>query len=215
MFGDLEEGEKLEAKEYFDEIAVRTESSLKRINVVLSNRDYALQKVFHRHLASIMQFFPLAEAENICEVSTEGKVAKPKKRAYPKMVMDGKNFVPDTGKLVEAPGKFEFEVKPEYIRGQFDITVKTNFSAPTLKSLKQEAMTKFLKDYALYSQMSLSDPNLAKIIKPDDFIKELAFTYDIDISAIGGFSDSITKERDTLMATVRQMAGVEQDMGVL
>jgi len=51
------------------ETAVRTESSLKRVNVVLCNRDYALQKVFTRHLANIMQFFPLSEAENICEIS--------------------------------------------------------------------------------------------------------------------------------------------------
>ena len=65
-----------------------------------------------------------------------------------------------------------------------DIVVKTNFNAPTLKSLKQESMQQFLKADATYSQLSLSDPNLAKLIKPDDFIKELAFTYDIDISAI-------------------------------
>jgi hypothetical protein len=46
-------------------------------------------------------------------------------------------------------------------------------------------MNNFLKAYSLYSQMSLADPNLAKLIKPDDFIKELAFTYDVDINAIG------------------------------
>ena len=65
-----------------------------------------------------------------------------------------------------------------------DITVKTNFSAPTLKSLKQESMNKFLESYSLYSQMSLADPNLAKLIKPDDMIKELAYTYDVDIQSI-------------------------------
>lgn len=164
--------------------AAQIESSLKRINVVLANRDFALQKVFQRHLANIMQFFPLSEAYAICEVNPEGAVTK-SERKYPKMVMEGKQYNPESGKLVESPGKFEFEVKPEYIRGQMDITVKTNFSAPTLKSLKQESMTQFLNAYAQYSQMSLADPNLAKLIKPDDFIKELAFTYDIDINAIG------------------------------
>jgi len=168
------------------ETAVRAESSLKRVNVVLSNRDYALQKVFQRHLANIMQFFPLSEAESIAEVSASGEVkARKDKTSYPKMLLDGKKFVPETGKLVEEPGKFEFEVKPEYIRGQMDITVKTNFNAPTLKSLKQESMKEFLNAYAQYSQMSVADPNLAKMLPPDDFIKELAFTYDIDLSAIG------------------------------
>jgi hypothetical protein len=31
----------------------------------------------------------------------------------------------------------------------------------------------------------MADPELKKLIKPDDFIKELAYTYDIDISSIG------------------------------
>lgn len=190
--------------------AAQIEAGLKRVNVVLANRDYALQKVFQRHLANLMQFFPLSEAENICEVSSTGEISKPKKKSYPKMIMEGKNYIPETGKLVEQPWKFEFEVKPEYIRGQMDISVKTNFSAPTLKSLKQEAMTNFLKDYAMYSQMSMADPNLTKLIKPDDFIKELAFTYDIDINAIGWFADSISKQADEVMSIVRQMSGAEQ-----
>jgi hypothetical protein len=42
------------------ETAQRVESTLKRINVVLKNRDYALQKVFKLHLANIMQFFPIS-----------------------------------------------------------------------------------------------------------------------------------------------------------
>ena len=68
-------------------------------------------------------------------------------------------------------------------------------------------MKNFLQAYGLYSQMSLADPNLAKLIKPDDFIKELAFTYDIDISSIGGFSDSLTKQTEDLMNIVQQMTG--------
>jgi hypothetical protein len=192
------------------ETAIRTESSLKRVNVVLSNRDYALQKVFKLHLANLMQFFPISEAERICEVSAKWEIQKPKEKTYPKIIMEGKKYVPETWKIVEEPWKFEFECKPEYIRGQVDITVKTNFSAPTLKSLKQESMNNFLKAYSLYSQMSLADPNLAKLIKPDDFIKELAFTYDVDINAIGWFSDSISKQKDQIMSLVRQMAGVEE-----
>lgn len=56
--------------------AAQMESSLKRVNVVLTNRDYSLQKVFVRHLANIMQFFPLTDAERICEITPEGKIKK-------------------------------------------------------------------------------------------------------------------------------------------
>jgi hypothetical protein len=190
--------------------AAQIESSLKRVNVVLANRDYSLQKVFKRHLANLMQFFPLSDAQNVCEVNPKGDISQPQEKTYPKMILNDKRFVPETGKLVEDAGKFEFEVKPEYIRGQMDIRVKTNFSASTLKSLKQDAMSKFLKDYSLYSQMSLADPNLTKLLKPDDFIKELAYTYDISLDSIGGFEDSITKQADEIMSMVRQMAGAEE-----
>ena len=168
------------------ETAQKVESGLKRVNVVLTNRDYALQKVFTRHLANIMQFFPVAEAESIVEVDSKGKVSqKQTKKEYPKILLDGKKYIKETGKLKDEPGKFDFECDPEYIRGQMDIVVKTNFNTPTLKSLKQDNMMKFLQAYTTYSQLSMADQNIAKIIKPDDFIKELAFTFDVDINAVG------------------------------
>lgn len=40
-------------------------------------------------------------------------------------------------------GRFPFEVKPEYIRGQLDIEVSTNFNAPTLKQLQLERYKDF------------------------------------------------------------------------
>jgi len=46
-------------------------------------------------------------------------------------------------------------------------------------------MNKFLTDFATYSQIAMTNPELTKVIKPADFIKQLAFTYDIDVSAIG------------------------------
>jgi len=196
------------------ETAVKTESSLKRVNVVLTNRDYALQKVFTRHLANLQQFFPLTMVEQIVEVDSKGKITKWEK-TNPKILLEWKEFVPETWKLVERPWKFEFEVTPERIRGQMDISVKTNFNAPSLKALKQEQMNKFLTDYNLYSQMSLADPNLAKLLKPDDFIKELAFTYDIDLSSIWGFADSITKQKEEIMSIARKMAWAEEDQWAL
>ena len=109
---------------------------------------------------------------------------------------------------MDKPGKFELECDPEYIRGQMDITVKTNFNQPTLKSLKQDSMNKFLNDFNTYSMISIQNPELAKIIKPDDFIKELAFTYDIDISSIGGFADSYSKQWDEMMAKMNESVGL-------
>lgn len=43
------------------------------------------------------------------------------------------------------PGKFPFEVTPDLIRGQYDIEVKTNFNAPTLKSMRIERYKEFVQ----------------------------------------------------------------------
>lgn len=180
------------------ETAQKLESSLKRVNVVLTNRDYAMSRVMKLHLANIMQFIPIAYAEEITETGTE---------SFNKILLDGKKYIPETGKIVDNPGKFEFECKPEYIRGQFDITIKTNFNQPTLRAMKQDEMNKFLNDFSLYSQVSMASPDLAKIIKPDDFIKQLAYTYNIDINAIGGMQDSYGKQYDELMNKYRESQG--------
>lgn len=195
------------------ETAIRTESSLKRVNVVLLNRDYALQEIFERHFSNIMQFFPITKAENIMEIAPDWKIKK-WQVSYPKIITEGKKMN-DNWKMIEAPWKFEFECKPEYIRWQVDIIVKTNFNAPTLKALKQDSMNKFLTDFSLYSQLSLQNPELTKVLPTDDFIKELAFTHNIDIASIWWFADSISKEKDKLMKVVQQMAWVTPDMWAL
>ena len=198
------------------ETAIRTESWLKRVNVALLNRDYALQRVFSRHLSNLMQFFPLTSVQKICEVDTKGKI-KQWKKSYRNITLENKKYIPDTWKLVEAPWKYDFEVKPEYIRGQYDIEVKTNFNSPTLKVLKQENMKNFLTWYQMYVSIMSQDPTgqIAKVLKPDDFIKELAYTYDIDVNSIWGFADSITKKKEELMSIVRKIAGAEEDQGAL
>jgi hypothetical protein len=53
------------------------------------------------------------------------------------------------------------------------------------------------------------------MLPPDDFIKELAYVYDVNLDAIGWFQDSISKQKDKLLETVRQMAWVWEDKGPL
>ena len=61
------------------ETAQKVESSLKRVNVILTNRDYALQKVFTRHLANMMQFVSISDVARITELTEDGKKAKEQK----------------------------------------------------------------------------------------------------------------------------------------
>jgi hypothetical protein len=73
--------------------------------------------------------------------------------------------------------------------------------------MKQDEMNKFLNDFSLYANVSTMSPDLAKVIKPDDFIKQLAYTYNIDINSIGGMQDSYGKQYDELMSKYRESQG--------
>lgn len=184
------------------ETAQRVESTLKRINVVLKNRDYALQIVFKLHLSNIMQFFPTSWVEEITETQWN--------QWYRKILLEDKQYIPETKKIkTDVKGKYELECDPEYIRGQMDIKITTNYNTPTLKSLKQENMNKFLTDFSTYSQVAMQNPELSKVLKPNEFIKQLAFTYDVDISSIGWFSDSISKEWEELQSKVASASGID------
>ena len=50
------------------EVAVQQESSLKRVNVVLRNRDMAFQRLAKLHASNLMQFFPLKMVRELVEL---------------------------------------------------------------------------------------------------------------------------------------------------
>ncbi len=73
------------------ETAVRQESGLKRVNVALMARDMAMEKVYKRHIANVMQFFPLKMAQGILDIAN-GKPVEGKKK-YPSILLDGEKPV--------------------------------------------------------------------------------------------------------------------------
>lgn len=58
------------------ETAVRQESSLKRVNVALTNRDMALKHVYRKHLQNLMQFYPVISAKELFEIDASGKAIR-------------------------------------------------------------------------------------------------------------------------------------------
>ena len=189
------------------ETAVRTETSLERVNVALRNRDKSWKLVQRRHIANIMQFFPRKSAKELLEIQEDGTVDEGKME-LPSIKLEGENYV--NGEIVKANDDYLFEVKPEYIRGQFDIDVQTNFSAPTLKQLKLERNEKFINTVAAYANAVMAAPQLAEAMPFDDMIKELAFDYDIDLESIGGPKNSLAKEKKALMDQVKQVVGMQE-----
>ncbi len=186
--------------------AVQQESSLKRINVVLGNRDMALKHVFRKHLQNIMQYFPIKTAKWLVEVDTEWKKKRPQEEWYPTIILEWEKYV--NWEFVQFNWKFPFEVKPEYIRWEIDIDVSTNFNAPTLKQLKKDNMAQFVKFVNDITLAVQQNPAVGQIIKVDDLIKEAAFDYDIDLSSIWGQKDWVQKDKKELLDMVKKMAWV-------
>lgn len=193
------------------ETAVKQESALKRVNVVLSNRDEALKQVFKKHLQNLQQFFPIKTAKGLLEIDDAGNVADGEEK-YPEIILKGEKYI--DGEFVQMEGKFPFEVRPEYIRGQIDVDVSTNFNAPTLRQLKRQNLADFVKMANELTTAIQMNPALAQAIKVEDFIKQAAIDYDIDIDSIGGFKDDVSHQAEDLLSKVRQMVGAEGEEGM-
>lgn len=86
---------------------------------------------------------------------------------------------------MKAEGNYPFEVKPEYIRGQMDIQVRTNFNKPTMQQLQIDNFTSFQNAIAIYLNNTQISPELAKIMPMDVTLKDMAEKFDVDIASIG------------------------------
>ena len=72
-------------------------------------------------------------------------------------------------------------MKPEAIRSQFDIEVKTNFNTPTLRQLERANTVEFMQAVLELSAALQADPTLSEMMPPDKFIKDMAFKFNIDL----------------------------------
>ena len=123
---------------------------------------------------------------------------------FPTIMLDNEDFV--NGEFTQLEGRFPFEVKPEYIRGELDIEVTTNFNAPTLKSLKRENLANFVKVVNEITMAVQQNPALQGVIKLEDFIKQAAFDYDVDTENLGGMKDTISKQKTDIMNKVNMLS---------
>lgn len=94
--------------------AVQKESSLQRINNVITNRDEAYQRMANQQLDNIMMYYPRKMARNVVEIDEQNEPTEAPESTYPTIEIDGKKA---SGKrMVKTEGKSLFEVTPETIR---------------------------------------------------------------------------------------------------
>lgn len=177
------------------EVAVQTESSLKRVNVVLKNRDMAMARFGKMHLSNLMQFFPLKMARGICWDETEEE--------YPTIPIKWKEMI--DWRFVDKEGVYPFEVTPESIRSQYDLEVRTNLNTPTLRQLERENYTAFFRAVWEISQIATTNQDLQKALP--DITKEMAFKFGVDVEMLWEGNATLDAEKqkfmDAILSTVQ------------
>lgn len=170
---------------------VQREASQKRINVWLTNRDLAFERLADLHWENLWRFFP--------KKNTEGK--------YPIVPVDGKDF--KNGRFITKKWTGTFSATPELLR-EWDvfIDVFTNTTAPTINAVDREQKTKFLTDVGTivqsYSLAKQAGMDIEGILPAKQTIRDLAQDYNITIEA--NASDEEVKEaKQELMQWLRGM----------
>lgn len=178
------------------EASIKQESSLKRVNVVLRNRDAAFGRAYRLYLSNLQQFYPLKLASRI--VYGEAKEGEESQPDFEGASAEAKEpTVPLTGKafngtnFYDKPGLSAFQVTPDSIRGEFGIEVKTNLNTPSLKQLEKENMADFYVKAANMAAAAANVPSLQKNM--DKVIGELAFLSGVDLGNDSGGAEAKAK----------------------
>lgn len=159
------------------EASIKQESSLKRVNVVLRNRDIAFRRSYDLYLSNLRQFYPLKLVREI--VYGEDGQEESKTVTEPSVTINGAEWNEQTERFVKKPGEHVFEVTSESLDGDFQIEVTTNLNKPTLKQMEQENLEQFVGKAAAIYQQAAAVPSLAK--EADKIVKRMAFLSGVEI----------------------------------
>ena len=183
------------------ESAIKHESSLKRVNVVLRNRDVAFGRAYKLYLSNIQQFYPLKLAKRI--VYGEDGEEQANDAAYPTVPLKDKAFNPETKSFYSKPGLSVFQVTPDAIRGEFGIEVKTNMNVPSLKQMEKQNMQEFVTAAAAMSQAAQFVPQVQQNLGP--ILSRFAFLSGVELTQDSG-KEEARKKVDEMKNALQGMA---------
>ena len=149
---------------------VKRESSQKRMNVYLANRDMAYQRLAQLLKDQILLFFPQKDANWMYqELETEWVEIK-----------QTPQWEPD--KIKKKKGKGIFQVTPEILRnGKYSIEAYTNTSAPTIGAVDRDQKKWFLTDiWVIANNLMLAKQaglDVESVLPIKDTLRDLASSY--------------------------------------
>lgn len=111
---------------------VQREASQKRINLWLTNRDLAYERIADLHKDNLKKFFPKKDAEWL----------------FKKIESEDEKYDANSKKFIKSKGTHLFEVTPEMLEDDIYTDVFTTSSVPTIDAVKKEEMRILSRDIA-------------------------------------------------------------------
>ena len=149
--------------------AVQQEIYTKRVNNSLSLRDIAYERIANIHMANLKMYFPRKMVRELIEIWEEWKAT------YPKIKLEKEKEVGE--ELIGSKEDNVFEVKPDKIRWDFKISVRTNFNQPTLNVEQRENLMQWLNAIMQVEQMAAQSKDIEQ--NKEALIKEIKVMYNM------------------------------------
>lgn len=160
---------------------VQVEASQKRVNVWLTNRDLAFERLANLHKDNLQRFFPLKDAQGL----------RPSIEVEDYEVQDNED---GTKQFNEAKGETSvFEVTPEMLRGDIYIDVYTDTTKPPSNMADRQAKLEFAQSLSpllnAYMQAKQMWIDINEVIPLDKAIRELAEDFNLEVESTWGMKE--------------------------
>lgn len=176
---------------------VKRESSQKRMNVWLQNRDFAYERLANLMKDLIQTYFPKKDADWL----------------FPVIEIEDEKFVEWEW---EKPARFKknkwntiFEVKPELLRWDIYIDVFTNTSAPTIWAVdREQKATFYIKAAEIANNYALAKSagtDLNEIMPIKEALRDLAVAYGAPIQDNDAQREEVDNAKNQFMQQLMQM----------
>lgn len=187
--------------------AVRQEMQSKVINNVLENRDEAYKRMWELYISMLQFFYPRKLARKLIPLKENEEwdfEVQEAELEYPKLELKGEKMTQDW--LIKSKWDEYLEISPEIIRSDFVIEVETNYNQPTLLQSQRENLEARLDYVAKLEELAQTSEEVKNNM--EQLMDEWKRLYNVPIDAWDINNDSVKKEKEKLMAMIRQLSWV-------
>lgn len=181
---------------------VMQESSQKRVNVVITNRDFAYERYADLHMENLIRYYDLEKDPKKKLIYTQDEI----RDKWQKRFLRG----------VENKGKNAMKIESNMLDWPVRVEVYTNLTAPTIASVDRQQTQDFLTNlWAIVNSFAIAKQSwydIETIMPLDETIKELAVKYNIKSEEAKEEQKDIDQEVDKLRQELMKIWGMQDIM---